>query len=169
MLNWYVVRTIVQREARSELRLRECGYQTYLPRAERARTGQKPDRVPLFPGYFFLHTDWPTLTPRERGWDVLQVLDQSVPDEAMDELWARETAEGVILLPKTRIFEPFQPGVTVEVWDYGSSFFGQQGLVQGMSGGDCVSVLLSLLGRPFVRDFKRADVRVSAVRLAEVQ
>lgn len=156
MLNWYTVRCISQRETRSELRLRECGYETYQPRYERDRSGARYTSekytTALFPGYFFLHTHRPGLTPRERGWDILNLLSQAVPDQAIEELKQRES-NGIIRLP-----EPFEPGAAIELVS-DDSFFGQRGLYQGMTDDDRVSVLLTMLGRSFTRIVSRSAVR----------
>ncbi len=69
-LNWYVLYTAPRAEKKVEQRLKEQGYEVYLPIIEVVRQWsdrKKKVQTPLFNGYLFVKTS------KERLWESLQV------------------------------------------------------------------------------------------------
>jgi len=140
MENWFALSVRTQREKRSNDRLVERGFETYLP-WERRKTAYRQFPLPLFPGYLFARLEIPTLSVTDRGWDIYGVVSPvPVPDEAIYELRSRER-DGWIVCP-----DRFKKGTRVQVLDDGA-FFEQIGLYEGQTADERAIVLMTMFGR----------------------
>jgi transcriptional antiterminator RfaH len=152
MIRWYVVYTHQGAERVAEGHLQRQGFQTYLPICRKiTRHARRVAKItmPLFPRYLFIAVD--TATQRWRAinstFGVKQIISMgerpsAVPDGVVDEIKAREAAEGLIeIAPKS----PFKTGETVHI--IGGPLADQVGHFQRLNEKDRASVLLDMLGR----------------------
>jgi len=114
MMKWYVAYTRPHAEQLAVINLGNQGFSTYLPRYRKTRRhARRIEEIlqPLFPRYIFVQLDLDAQAWRSvngtRG--VVSLVTQgdlppAVPDLVMEELYARETADGSILLagPSTK-------------------------------------------------------------------
>ncbi|MEQ8440645.1 MAG: transcription/translation regulatory transformer protein RfaH [Roseitalea porphyridii] len=163
MKRWFAVFCKTGQERLAEGNLLNQGFTTYLPRlALRKRSGGKnvAVTVPMFPGYLFVQVDlertpWRAINSTFGVRRIVSFGERPapLPEGAIEEIRAREDADGIIRLPKVA---PFQKGETVEFAD------GPMSDVKAMftvpSGTERVIVLMNLLGR-------QVPVRVDQDRL----
>lgn len=166
MKRWYVVHTHPGAEALADGHLARQGFETYLPRCARERRhARRVERiaVPLFPRYLFVAIDLTTQRWRAIhstfGVAALVAFGErpsAVPEGVVEEIKAREGADGLIALP---VAAPFAPGERVEITD--GAFADQSALFQAVDGNRRVVVLLSLLGRDLRVRVPRAALRAA--------
>ena len=165
-MSWYVVQTQPNAERKAVFNLNRQGFQTYLPQyLRRRRHARRVDYVkaPLFPRYVFVAID--VMSQRWRSIHSTNgvarlVCNGDVPaavaSRIVEQLRGREDAQGCIRLIERPMFSP---GDMVRVQD--GVFDACLGLVEGMSDGERVAILLDLLGRK-VRVFVDADLVTAA-------
>src|ERR1700733_1489258 len=122
MLNWFVVHTQAQAEAKAKHHLERQGFATYLPRyLKRRRHARRTDEVaaPLFPRYLFVGFD-----PDVARWRAIQSTvgvshivahgDRPTPGASavIESLRARENDDGFFPIDRR---PPFGPGDAVRV------------------------------------------------------
>jgi len=126
MKNWFVINTKPKKESRVEKIFQEAGFQIYNPKL------QRENRIlPFFPGYAFLHFDFPDeyrLVRYTRG--VKKVIGNEsgpipIPERAVQEIRAREI-NGFIELEKFGR----TPGVGDEIEVMEGPLKGLQGVFQ---------------------------------------
>lgn len=150
--SWYVVQTQPNAERKAVFNLTRQDYHVYLPLYLRRRKhARRVDmfRSPLFPRYLFLAAD-----EAAQRWRAIQSTigvsrlvchgdsPAAVPAQVVDQLRAREDAEGLIRLAKRPIFAP---GDKVRVQD--GVFDSCLGLFEGLKDGERIAILLDFLGR----------------------
>lgn len=151
-MSWYVVQTQPNAEHKAVFNLNQQGYRTYLPQyLRRRRHARRVDYVksPLFPRYLFVAID-----VASQGWRSIQStigvsrlicngdMPTSIPNFIVEQLHHREDGSGYVLLEKR---PNFSPGDKVRVQD--GVFESCLGLVEGVTDGERVAILLDLLGR----------------------
>jgi transcriptional antiterminator RfaH len=151
MKRWYVAQTRVRAEERARLNLERQGFRTYLPRYRRERRhARRRETVgaPLFPGYIFVELD-----PEHGPWRSINGTfgvnhlicrgdrPAAVPEGLVDELAARENAEGLIVLQP----RPFEKGEALRI--VSGALADCLGLFERMADRERVILLLDLLGR----------------------
>lgn len=160
MSRWYVAQTQARGELRALANLTRQGFSAYLPQyLKRRRHARKTDwvRAPLFPRYIFIRLDPAAARWRAVGSTIgvahlicAEDRPLPVPDGVVEDIRARETGEGVVVLEES---PPFAKGETVRVT--AGPLADLVGLFEGMTDGERVTVLFELLGR-------RTRVRVPA-------
>jgi len=149
---WYVVHTQPNHEVRADVNLRRQGFETYLPRYQRTRRhARRTDTVerPLFPRYLFVVIDlcvdrWRSIHSTFGVCDLIFGGEEplAVPDGVVEEIRARETANGFV---KLGLPAGLKPGSAVRLVD--GLFADNLGRLERIADGHRVAVLLSLLGR----------------------
>ncbi len=149
---WYVVHTQPHHEGRAEMNLRRQGFSTYLPRYLRRRShARRVETVarPLFPRYLFVALDmardrWRSIHSTFGVSHIVQAGDAPapLPEGVVDEIRARETAEGYVALG---LPPGVGPGSPVRLLD--GLFLDCRGTLDRMVDAQRVTVLLTLLGR----------------------
>ena len=149
---WYVVQTQPNSERKATANLIRQGFETYLPQyLKKRRHARKVDAVPapLFPRYLFVQLDVATQTwrPIRSTFGVSHVVCQgdtpaSVCPGVVEALKSREGEGGLI-----KLVNPlrFTRGDKIRVL-YGV-FSSLNGLYEGMTDEQRITVLLELLGR----------------------
>jgi transcriptional antiterminator RfaH len=149
---WYVVHTQPHKETQADLHLRRQGFATYLPRYLRSRRHARKTEVvgrPLFPRYLFVGLD----LARDRWRSIHSTLGVSslvlageeplsIPDGVLDEIRARETADGYVTLG---LPAGIGPGSRVRLID--GIFADAKGVLERIADDRRVAILLELLGR----------------------
>jgi transcriptional antiterminator RfaH len=163
---WYVVQTQPNAERKAVFNLMRQGYQVYLPQyLRRRRHARRVETVkaPLFPRYLFVAAD-----AAAQRWRAIQSTigvarlvcqgdrPAAVPAHIVAQLRAREDENGIVRLARVPMFTP---GDMVRVQD--GIFESCLGLVEGLTDGERVAILLDLLGRK-VRVFIDADLVTAA-------
>jgi len=166
MRRWYVARTKARSETRAGVSLRRQGFEVYLPQyGRRRRHARRTDVVPspLFPGYLFLRMDLSTSRWHSvNGTSGVRSLichgrrPAAVPEGVVEELRARETADGLVPLRSLVVLET---GERLRIVD--GPLHDCVGIYEKMTGGERVVLLLRLLGREV-----RVAVPLSATRFA---
>ena len=164
--SWYVVQTQPNAERKAVFNLNRQGYHVYLPQyLRRRRHARRVEMIksPLFPRYLFGAVD-----AAAQRWRSIQstigvsrlVCNGDMPAEVsravVEQLRQREDAQGLIRLEKR---PGFAPGDKVRV--QAGVFDSCLGLVEGLTDGERVAILLDLLGRK-VRVFIDADFVTAA-------
>lgn len=146
MRRWYAVFCKPASERIADANLERQGYITYLPCI--AATAKGVGRAPLFPRYLFVSLDLETERWRsiESSYGVAHLvrfglLPSPLPEGVVEEIRAREGADGLIELPKQ---VPFQPGDQVAV--EGGPLLAQIGVYEGTNATGRARVLMALLG-----------------------
>lgn len=149
---WYVVHTQPSNEARAEQNLRRQGFATYLPRYLRSRRhARRTETVarPLFPRYLFVALDmakdrWRSIPSTFGVSQLIQAGDAplAVPEGMIDEIRARESAQGFVALG---LPAGIGPGSPVRLLD--GIFADCRGTLDRLVDDHRVSILLRLLGR----------------------
>ena len=151
--HWFAVRTKPRREFHARQNLLQQGYDTYLPVMKRLISHARKKSLkprPFFSGYLFIHVN-----PDEADWHAINstygvlcavhfgALYPPVPDILIEELKAREGADGLISIDPMKTV-PYRPGDRVLVRR-------GQGLIdaifQEMKAEDRAVVLIELLRR----------------------
>jgi transcriptional antiterminator RfaH len=149
---WYVVQTHAHAEAKAAAHLQRQGYPVYLPRCgKRRRHARRVETVaaPMFPRYLFVAVD----RARQRWRAISSTIGvahlvcngegpAAVPAGVVEELRAREDAQGLIRLERRACFAR---GEQVRLTE--GVFASCLALFDGMADGERVAVLLDLLGR----------------------
>jgi transcriptional antiterminator RfaH len=151
-VDWYVVQTQINAEAKAERNLVQQGFKIYLPKYLKRRShARKIEKIaaPLFPRYLFVQIDLAT-----QRWRSVQstfgvshlVLNGSDParvgPDVISSLRAREDDGGYVKLdPRPK----FALGEKVRV--LAGVFAENLGLFDGMADRDRIAILLDLLGR----------------------
>ena len=164
-VSWFVVRTQVRAEEKAARHLGNQGFEAYLPRyRRRVRHARRNDLLlrPLFPGYLFVHLDlghcrWRSINGTIGVREILSQGDfpLAVPDRIIDEIRAREDADGVVKLAPPA----FVRGQVLRLVD--GPMADLSGLFEEMRDENRVILLVSLLGRAV-----RMQVPVAAVAAA---
>ena len=151
MNRWYVAQTRAHAEERACVNLERQGFRTYLPRYRRERRhARRRDvvRAPLFPGYIFIELDLEAAPWRAINgtFGVNHLVFQgdrpaAVPNGAVEEISARENAEGLVVLPP----RPLRKGEALRIAS--GALADCLGLFDRMADRDRVVLLLDLLGR----------------------
>jgi len=151
MKQWFVVHTHAHGETKARINLAQQGFEPYLPvYAKQRRHARKVEtvRAPLFPRYLFVHLD-----PEAARWRAIRstigVVDlvtidnrpSPVPEGVVDGLRARAADAGLNTLP------PAGPQRGDPVRILGGALADHEGLFDGLSDAERVTVLLDLLGR----------------------
>jgi transcriptional antiterminator RfaH len=146
--------------------LRRQGFEVYLPQFGRQRRhARRTDvvRLPLFPGYLFLHMDlsssrWHSVNSTVGVHSLLCQgrMPAAVPEGVVEELRARETMDGLVPLRSLMVLEQ---GERLRIVD--GPLNDRVGIYEKMTGGERVVLLLQLLGREV-----RVVVPLSATRSA---
>jgi transcriptional antiterminator RfaH len=146
--------------------LRRQGFDVYLPQFGRQRRhARRTDivRLPLFPGYLFLHMDlsnsrWHSVNSTVGVHSLLchGRMPAAVPEGVVEELRARETGDGLVPLRSLVVLEQ---GETLRIVE--GPLNDRVGIYEKMTGGERVVLLLRLLGREV-----RVVVPLSATRSA---
>jgi transcriptional antiterminator RfaH len=162
-LDWGVCTTVPSCESRANADLVSVGFSTYYPRYEsvEAVRGQIVRRTrPLFPGYIFfgLIDLWRSVFDSERVIGVLMADDERpshLPQEVIDELRERESADGVIKfnVPRKR---RYAPGTKVTIRH--GVMTGLVGVVHLLQAHERVQVLLDMLGRGTTVSVREAEI-----------
>jgi transcriptional antiterminator RfaH len=149
--SWYLVYTKPQQETKAKVNLERQGYETYLPlfKQFKRRQGRRLSVVvPLFPRYLFLHLDRHTdnWAPIRSTLGVVSTVKYGheparAPDELIDYLRSRETAEGM----QRVIPDEIQAGRRVRVIEGG--LMGFEGVFLARSSEERVVVLLEIMGK----------------------
>ncbi|MEO3431182.1 transcriptional activator RfaH [Pelagibius sp. CAU 1746] len=151
MKQWYVAHTHAHAEERARLNLERQGFRTYLPRYRRERRhARRRDvvRAPLFPGYIFVQIDledapWRSINGTFGVNHLICYGEKpaAVPDGVVEEIAARENAEGLIeLQPKG-----FRKGEALRI--VSGALADCLGFFEKMADRERVVLLLELLGR----------------------
>ena len=149
---WHLVQTHAHCEAKAAEHLSRQGFKTYFPRHLKRRShARKVETVaaPLFPRYLFVAID----RHNQRWLNIRSTCGVShlvssgdaparVPQGVIDELRAREDAQGFIKLARCALF---RPGERVQVVRGALSLCA--GLFESMAENDRVAVLLNFMGR----------------------
>ena len=165
-INWYVVQTQSNGEAKAAQNLQRQGYEVYIPRyLKRRRHARKVDvsAKPLFPRYIFVAIDF----ENQRWRSIKSTVGVSrlvsngddpsiVPEGVVQALRSREDGNGFINLETRPVFAP---GDKVRV--LAGVFTDSAGLFDGVGDHDRVSILLDMLGRK-VRVLLDADTVAAA-------
>lgn len=152
MRRWYVAQTHPRAEPQAIGHLRRQGFEVYLPQYRKTRRhARRLERVkaPLFPGYLFVALDvarerWRSIrsTVGVRGLICEGETPVAVPDGVVDDIRAREDADGLIDVPARAAFTQGEP---LRILD--GPLRDQIGLFECASDGDRIVLLLNLLGR----------------------
>src|SRR5579864_4086487 len=163
-VRWYVVHTQVQGEDRADLNLRRQGFVTYLPRYLRSRRhARRTETVvrPLFPRYLFVAVDlardrWRGIQSTLGVCQLVLAGDEPapVPDGVVEEIRAREGADGLVNLG---LAAGLRPGSQVQLVD--SIFAHHDGVIDRIADDHRIAVLLELLGREVRVFLPAASVR----------
>ena len=151
-IQWYVVHTQPNGEARADANLRRQGFHTYLPRYARSRRHARKTEIiarPLFPRYIFVALD----LARDRWYAIRSTFGVSnivlrndvpapVPEGIVNEIQARENESGLITLG---IPAGLGPGSPVRLTE--GIFADAQGILEKITDDRRVSILLHFLGR----------------------
>lgn len=152
MSRWYVVHTHANAEAKAALNLQRQNFEIYLPRyLKRRRHARRVEIVPapLFPRYLFVAID--TAAQRWRAIQstigVVQLVKcgecaVSVRYEVIEGLRCRADEQGYIQLDRS---PRYTPGDKVRIVD--GAFSAALGLIESVTDGERVAILLDLLGR----------------------
>jgi len=152
MTGWCAVQTHVRAEDKAAFHLRRQGYNVFLPKhLKRRKHARRVDWVPapLFPRYLFVAID-PETTPWRAIHSTVGVSDlvrfgarpAQVPPDIITEIKARQDDTGLV---KTLAGCGFKPGERVRIVNGPLSDL--EGLFDGPTDVDRVTVLLDLLGR----------------------
>lgn len=148
---WVVAQAKPQRERWAVENILRQGFEPYRPltRVKEVKRGKVVEKLQsLFPGYLFVRTtgQWRSLTGTFGISGVIMAgqFPAIMPDSAIEQLRAREAADGTIILPKSD--KPrFYEGEHVRIGD--GPFSGYNGIFEGDAADERVSVLLQVLGR----------------------
>lgn len=156
---WVVVQTEANRERWAAENVARQGCEFYLPRIEIMKGATRLVR-PLFSRYLFVHIingQWRFLTGTFGVTGIVSVSSNGKPgtiaDKYIEELRAREDADGVVRLP-TPI--GLQKGQLVRV--RAGLLEGHTGLYEGMDEKGREKVLMSILGQKTVILFANSDI-----------
>jgi transcriptional antiterminator RfaH len=153
MIRWYVAQTHAKAEHKALFNLDRQGFTAYLPQyRKRRRHARKTDwiKAPLFPRYIFVAFD-----PQRARWrsisstiGIAHLICTSerplpLPDGVIDDIRARETADGLVDLTEPA---PFEKGEAVRVT--AGPLAHLIGFFEEMTDSERVTVLLDMLGRP---------------------
>jgi transcriptional antiterminator RfaH len=153
MIRWYVAQTHAKAEHKALFNLDRQGFTAYLPQyRKRRRHARKTDwiKAPLFPRYIFVAFD-----PQRARWrsisstiGIAHLICTSerplpLPDGVIDDIRARETADGLVDLTEPA---PFEKGEAVKV--IAGPLANLIGFFEEMTDSERVTVLLDMLGRP---------------------
>lgn len=163
-LRWYVVHSQPHNERRAELNLQRQGFVTYLPCYLRSRRhARRTETVvrPLFPRYLFVAVDlardrWRAIQSTLGVCQLVLAGDEPapVPDGVVEEIRAREGAEGFVNLG---LAAGLRPGSQVQLVD--SIFAHHDGVIDRIADDRRIAVLLELLGREVRVFLPAASVR----------
>lgn len=152
MTYWCAVNTQVNAEDKAVFHLMRQGFEVLLPKHMKRRAhARKVDWVPrpLFPGYLFVEIDpesspWRAIRSTVGIFDVIRFGDKPapVPDQVIDEIKARQDADGLV---KTHDGPGFKSGDPVRVLRGALGEF--EALFEASDDRNRVIVLLNLLGR----------------------
>ncbi len=152
MTSWCAVQTHVRAEDKAAFHLRRQGYTVFLPKhLKRRKHARRIDWVPapLFPRYLFVALD----PAQGRWWSIRSTVGVSnlisfgglpavVPSEVISEIKARQDEKGLV---KTHEGCGFKPGDRVRIIN--GPLGDLEGLFEGSTDEERVTILLSLLGR----------------------
>ena len=163
-LRWYVVHSQPHHERRAALNLQRQGFATYLPcYLRRRRHARRTETVarPLFPRYLFVAVDlardrWRAIQSTLGVCQLVLAGDEPapVPDGVVDEIRAREGADGFVNLG---LAAGLRPGSQVQLID--SIFAHHDGVIDRIADDRRIAVLLELLGREVRVFLPAASVR----------
>lgn len=149
---WYVAYTRAGMERMAQGHLENQGFATYLPRRRKSRRHARRVEsvlVPLFPRYLFVALDlavdrWRAVngTYGIAGLVGMGERPSVAPADVIDEIRAREDADGIIDIEEP---PPFAPGEVVEITR--GALARQCGIFKCGDDRQRVTLLLSLLGR----------------------
>jgi transcriptional antiterminator RfaH len=167
-LPWIVARTKVWREGWAAENIARQGLEFYLPRiAEsyipRGRHTKLLRMVPLFPTYIFVRRtdDWRRLLSTFGLSGVLLRGDNpdTMSDEGIKALKAREDKDGVVILPRGKaLVHGDLVGSKVRIVQRGGVYHDYVGLCKGLNSKGRVQVLLDFMGRKVPHWFSIDDV-----------
>lgn len=150
--HWYVVMTQPHAELKAVSHLERQGFEVYLPRfLKRRRHARRTEIVaaPLFPRYAFVGVDvtaqrWRAIHSTVGVARLVGSGDTPVRvgREIVDSLKRMQDDAGYVSLPQR---PAFRPGDAVRVVE--GAFASCLGLVDGLSDGERVAILLDMLGR----------------------
>ncbi|HTI87441.1 MAG TPA: transcriptional activator RfaH [Alphaproteobacteria bacterium] len=165
-MSWYAVSTRAHQEARAAQHLARQGFEVWLPQIRKTRRHARRTEiapVALFPGYLFV-----VLDPVRRPWRAINGTcgvqrlicrgdrPVAVPEGFIDELHARQDAEGFIPLPETE----FRTGDVVRLRD--GPFVEHVATILRVEGRDRVWLLLDVLGRRVMTGASCEDIVAAA-------
>ena len=152
MTYWCAVQTHARSEDKAAFHLRRQGYTVFLPKyLKRRKHARRIDWVPspMFPRYLFVALD----PEAGQWWSIRSTIGvsnlisfdgrpASVPFEIIDEIMARQDEKGLV---KTHAGCGFKKGDRVRIID--GPLNDLEGLFDGSTDEDRVTVLLNLMGR----------------------
>ncbi|WNK00337.1 transcriptional activator RfaH [Thalassospiraceae bacterium LMO-JJ14] len=166
MSYWCVANTQPNAEDKAVFHLMRQGFNVLLPKHLKRRShARKVDWVPrpLFPGYLFIEIDpafspWRAIRSTVGIFDVIRFGDRPAPVPAgvMDEIRARQDANGLI---KTSEGQMFKAGEPVRILRGALGEF--EALFEATCDRNRVTVLLSILGRQVRAQVNKEDVFAS--------
>ena len=152
MKEWYVIKTLYNKERAAVLNLKNQKFKTYLPTYKKfIKRGRKLSSVikPLFPGYLFVNIDidserWVNInsTYGVKNIIVMGLLPVPISKEIINDIKDREDENGV-----TDIIENISLNKGDNVRVYSGVLEGKKGIFDGFTADKRIRILFEFLGR----------------------